>query len=120
MASRSARELVLPGEDVDTHAVGSPDTSIFAQLFAGEVHVPDDGAHSVFRARAGAHCSAGTGKGVQRTVSVLDRTETVGGIVTRVIEERETRNGKLVEISLNYFAICAENQNVFGIVGMKR
>ena len=60
------------------------------------------------------------GKGVQLTVSVLDRTETVGGIVTRVIEERETRNGKLVAISLNYFAICAENQNVFGIVGMKR
>ena len=53
------------------------------------------------------------GKGVQLTVTVLDRTETVGGVVTRVIEERQVDKGKLVEISLNYFAICAENNSVF-------
>ncbi len=53
------------------------------------------------------------GKGVQLTVTVLDRTETVGGVVTRVVEERETENGQLVEISLNYFAICTESQSVF-------
>ena len=27
------------------------------------------------------------GKGVQLTITVLDRTETVGGVVTRVVEE---------------------------------
>lgn len=53
------------------------------------------------------------GKGVQLTITVLDRTENVGGVVTRVVEERQVEKGQLVEVSLNYFAICAESQSVF-------
>src|SRR5574341_1373422 len=39
------------------------------------------------------------------TIRVLDETKTIAGVETRVIEERETKAGKLVEISRNYFAI---------------
>ncbi len=53
------------------------------------------------------------GQGVQLTITVLDRTETVGGVITRVVEERQLEKGQLVEVSLNYFAICAESQSVF-------
>jgi len=53
------------------------------------------------------------GKGVELTITVLDATESVGGITTRVVEERETENGTLVEISRNYFAICDGNKSVF-------
>ena len=53
------------------------------------------------------------GKGVQLTITVLDRTESVGGIVTRVVEERELDRGALVEVSLNYFAICADDASVY-------
>ncbi len=36
------------------------------------------------------------GKGVQLTITVLDRTENVGGVVTRVVEERQIEKGQLV------------------------
>lgn len=49
----------------------------------------------------------------QLTVTVLDRTEVVGGVTTRVVEERHTEDGVLIEVSLNYFAICAENRSVY-------
>lgn len=50
---------------------------------------------------------------VQLTITVLDETKTIDGIPTRIVEERETHDGALVEISRNYFAICNENNNVF-------
>lgn len=47
------------------------------------------------------------------TITVLDETRTVGGVETRVIEEREEENGKLKEVSRNFFAICKEHGDVF-------
>ena len=46
-------------------------------------------------------------------ISVLDETEMVDGIETRVIEEREFENGELVEISRNFFAMAEETGDVF-------
>ena len=37
-------------------------------------------------------------------ITVLDETRVVDGVTTRVVEERETQGGKLVEISHNFFA----------------
>jgi len=50
---------------------------------------------------------------VQLTITVLDETIPIDGITTRVVEESETKDGDLVEISKNYFAICTENDNIF-------
>ncbi|HVR85069.1 MAG TPA: hypothetical protein VMU54_12205 [Planctomycetota bacterium] len=47
------------------------------------------------------------------TVTVLDETKKIGGIETRVVEERETADGKLKELSRNYFAICKRTNNVY-------
>ncbi len=47
------------------------------------------------------------------TITVLDETETIGGIETRVIEEREFEDGELVEISRNFFAMAKETRDVF-------
>jgi hypothetical protein len=44
------------------------------------------------------------GATLQVIFSVLDETETVAGVVTRVVEERESEDGELVEISRNFFA----------------
>lgn len=49
----------------------------------------------------------------QLTVTVLDRTDVVGGVTARVVEERHVEGGALIEVSLNYFAICAENKSVY-------
>ncbi len=46
-------------------------------------------------------------------VTVLEETKTVGTVVTRVVEERETLNGKVKEVSRNYFAICKKTNSVY-------
>jgi hypothetical protein len=46
-------------------------------------------------------------------VSVLDETKLVDGVVTRVVEERETEGGQLAEVSRNYFALDAATGDVY-------
>ena len=56
------------------------------------------------------------GEDILVNITVLDQTEniTIGGrnITTRVVEEREIEDGELVEISLNYLAICNETKDI--------
>jgi hypothetical protein len=46
-------------------------------------------------------------------VTVLDETLMVDGVKTRVVEEREWEDGKLIEVSRNFFAICKDSGDVF-------
>ena len=48
------------------------------------------------------------GAAVQVTITVLDQTEVVGGVTTRVIEEEEREDGVVIEVSRNYFAVAAD------------
>jgi hypothetical protein len=41
-------------------------------------------------------------------VRVLDETEEIAGVTTRVVEERETEDGELVEVSRNFFAQASD------------
>ena len=50
---------------------------------------------------------------VNLTVTVLDQTRKIGGFDTRVVEERESVDGELKEISRNFFAMCTETKSVF-------
>ncbi len=46
-------------------------------------------------------------------ITVLDETKKIGGVRTRVIEEREEKDGELAEVSRNFFAICKKHGDVF-------
>jgi hypothetical protein len=46
-------------------------------------------------------------------LKVLHQTERVGGVETRVVEERTYVNGELDEISRNFFAHCVQTNSVF-------
>ncbi len=46
-------------------------------------------------------------------ITVLDETKKIGGVRTRIIEEREEKDGELAEVSRNFFAICKEHGDVF-------
>ena len=46
-------------------------------------------------------------------ITVTDQTKTVDGVECRIIEERETKGGKIVEVSRNYYAIGKKSNNVF-------
>lgn len=52
-------------------------------------------------------------RAVQLTITVLDEVKTVAGVETRVVEERETADGQLVEVSRNYCAIGARSHHVY-------
>jgi len=47
------------------------------------------------------------------TITVLDETRKINGIITRVVEERELKNGKVAEISRNFFAMDPKTGDVF-------
>jgi hypothetical protein len=46
-------------------------------------------------------------------VSVLNETKIVDGVETRIVEERETKNEKVVEVSRNFFAISKRTSSVY-------
>jgi len=46
-------------------------------------------------------------------ITVLDQTRRIGNVLTRVVEERESEDGQLVEVSRNFFAICTATGDVF-------
>ena len=46
-------------------------------------------------------------------ITVLDETATIDGIATRVVEERETKGDRVVEVSRNYFAINPQTGDVY-------
>jgi hypothetical protein len=53
------------------------------------------------------------GAPVQLTITVLNETKKVDGVETRVVEERETSNGKLAEVSRNYFAFDPISHGIY-------
>jgi len=53
------------------------------------------------------------GEHTDLVITTTDQTMDVGGILTRVVEERESVDGELVEVSRNFFAHCQENNTVF-------
>ena len=46
-------------------------------------------------------------------ITVLDETKMVDGVETRVVEEKETHDGKIIEVSRNYFAISKRTNSVY-------
>jgi hypothetical protein len=53
------------------------------------------------------------GKQTEVTITVLDDTQNIGGVLTRVVEERETAGGKLAEVSRNFFTLGARTKNLY-------
>lgn len=47
------------------------------------------------------------------TITVKEETKMVDGVLCRVVEERETKKGKVVEVSNNYFAISKRTNSVY-------
>jgi hypothetical protein len=47
------------------------------------------------------------------TITVLDETKVVDGVKTRIVEERETKAGRLEEVSRNYFAFDGATGDIY-------
>ena len=66
----------------------------------------EPGDQAVFEGRDG-------GRAVRLVITVLNDTRTIGKVETRVVEERETHDGELVEVSRNFFALCGPTNDVY-------
>jgi hypothetical protein len=59
------------------------------------------------------HVAVLDGGGEHLVITVTTQTELVDGVTTRVVEERETKGGALVEVSRNYLAISTRDSSVY-------
>ena len=70
------------------------------------------GASRYFRLDPGSHVVLEHGD-ERLVITALDETHVVGGVTTRVVEERETKGGRLVEVSRNFMARHPKTGDVF-------
>lgn len=52
-------------------------------------------------------------KSTTLTFTVLNQTRTIGGVVTRVVEEKEVSDGAVAEVARNFLAIDAKTGDLF-------
>ena len=72
----------------------------------------DQGKNPFFILEPGRRCQYKHGTELL-TITVLEETKVVDGVTTRVVEEREEKNGKPTEISRNYFAMDKTTSDVY-------
>lgn len=59
------------------------------------------------------HLAEDAGDRLDVVITVEDETRVVAGVTTRVVTERESEAGELVEVSRNYYAVCQPRMDVF-------
>jgi hypothetical protein len=105
--------LVSLAYHTDTRADGQTKGDPWASEFALEKgELSSTGRNPYFILEVG-YQSVFEGVRERLIVTVLDETKTVDEVETRVVEERETRDGKPIEVSRNYFAISKRSGSVF-------
>lgn len=103
VASGSPDKAAKDSGFTDTFNVAKKD---FASTGANPWFILKPGFQLVYEGKEG-------GRATVLTITVLDKTKMVDGVETRIVEERETADGKLCEISMNYFAISKKTGDVF-------
>lgn len=74
------------------------------------------GSNDFFRLEPGYRLRLEGREGLRRVtlvVTVLEETKLVDGVETRIVEERESSDGRLVEVSRNYFAFNGADRGVY-------
>ena len=74
------------------------------------------GANAFFRLEPGYRLKLEGREGGGRVtliITVLEETRAVDGVETRIIEERESKDGRLVEVSRNFFAFNSADRGVY-------
>ncbi|MFB3893526.1 MAG: hypothetical protein ACE15C_16055 [Phycisphaerae bacterium] len=77
-----------------------------------KANLKDSGVNPYFILQPGYKLTLQGGKDTL-TITVLAETKLVDGVKTRIVEERETKGGKLAEVSRNYFAIAPKTGDLY-------
>ena len=89
-----------------------PDTAWTTTFDVEPGELVSSGRNPFFVLEPGYQLTLEDGKG-RLVITVTGDTRTVAGIETRMVEERETEGGNLVEVSRNYYAISKKTNSVF-------
>lgn len=111
-----ALSLVLAAGTFSVNSYGSIDEEWQSEFNLEDCELSPTGENSYFFLQPGYQLTLEgeeDGEAVRLIVTVLNETKTVDGIETRVVEERESVDEELVEVSRNYFAICTETNDIF-------
>ena len=104
--------LCTAGLAAQSNNTGNPDAAWTRAFTVEPGELASAGRNPYFVLEPGATLTLSAGH-EQLVVTVLNETRTIDGIETRVVEERETNGGALVEVSRNYFAISRRTNSVF-------
>jgi len=94
------------GDDEEFTGEFSTDECTFASTGGNQFFILQPGYQLVYAGEE-------DGEELDLVITVLAETETVDGVETRVVEERESEGGELVELSRNFMALCVETGDVF-------
>lgn len=112
-----ADELSNDPTTLETHwDCGGDDEEFTEDFFIDECTFATTGANTFWVLEPGVELvleGEEDGVEIEVIVSVLDETEMVDGVLTRVVEERESEDGELVEVSRNFWALCTETGDIF-------
>ena len=96
-----------------TAAAQDPAKAGWADTFAvDKMDFVSAGSNTYFRLEPGYTLVLANGN-ERLVITVLDETKLVDGVETRIVEERESKNGKLVEVSRNFFAFNTADRGVY-------
>jgi hypothetical protein len=105
----ATQEVQGQAEKGDVPSSPSPQTSFLTDQLLENCNYASTGKNDYFILEPGYQVVLGgeeDGEKLQLVMTVLNGTKIVDGVETRVVEEKETGGGNLVEISRNYFAMC--------------
>jgi hypothetical protein len=120
-AQSTQEETTAQSVDEDTAAQSTNEVttearqSKYTKTFPTEDYLPE-GENPYFILRPGHFLELKGREGgekIKLTITVLDQTEVVDNVTTRVVEEREFKDGKLFEVSRNFFAIGAQTNSAY-------
>lgn len=106
--SRNADSTAVEGS-----AAGTRDGTAYTADFSGDAdELTATGRNPYFILEPG-HTEVLRDGGDELVITVLDETRTINGVETRVVEERESEDGQVVEVSRNFFAISRRTNSVY-------
>lgn len=91
---------------------GQPAKDIQSIFAVEKKNLGVNGSNPYFPLTPGYQLSYREGKNTE-TLTVLTETKVIDGVETRVVEDREMKNGKLVELTRDYYAIDTTTNDVY-------
>ncbi len=103
MKSKAGYALLMAGLVLMAMGASKEDQSFRDKFDVDKANLGPDGKNPYFPLTPGRALSY-SGEDATLLITVLDETQVIDGVTCRVVEEKEKKAGKLVEISRNFFA----------------